>query len=74
MATKKKVLYGEEVECNRIPVEEIQMNRTYINYVGNLIKTLSFDEKTRLLKVYNISESCNQYHDIKNVFFVKLIR
>lgn len=71
---KKKVLYGEEVECNRIPSEEIEMGRTYLNYVGNLIKTLSYDEKTHMIKVFNISEACNQYHDIKNVYFVKLVR
>lgn len=71
---KNKMLYGEVVEMNKIPAEEIVMGATYINYVGNLIKPLSFDKKTNLLKCYNISESCNQYHDIKNVYFVKAIR
>lgn len=71
---KKKIMYGEEVEMNRIPEEEIEVGRTYLSYVGNLIKVLSYDETTKIMKVYNISESCKQYHDRKNIYFVKLIR
>ena len=71
---KKKMMLGEEIEMIRIPVEEIQVGKTYLNWVGNLVKVLDYNTETRMLKVYNISDSCRQYHDIKNVYFVKLIR
>lgn len=71
---KKKIMYGEEIEMKKIPIEEIEVGKTYMTYVGNLVKVLSYDEKTRMIKLYNITETCKQYHDIKNVFFVRLIR
>ena len=71
---KKKMLFGEEVEMNKIPAEEIEVGKTYLTYVGNLVKVKSYDEATNQLKLFNISDSCNQYQDRKNVFFVKLIR
>jgi hypothetical protein len=71
---KKKLMFGEEVELNKIPAEEILVGRTYLTYTGNLVKVISHNEVTDLMKVFNISESCHNYHDRKNVFFVKLIR
>jgi len=71
---KKKLMYGEEIEMSRIPEEDIKVNKTYLSYVGQLIKVLSYNESTNMLIVYNISESAKQYHDRKNVYFVKLIR
>jgi len=71
---KKKIMYGEEVELTKIPAEEIVVGKTYLTYVGNLVKVISYNAETDLMKVFNISEACHNYHDRKNVFFVKLIR
>jgi mRNA-degrading endonuclease RelE of RelBE toxin-antitoxin system len=48
-------------QTNGLKIEE---GSTYRSHVGDLVKILSIDKETNMLKVYNISESCHTWHRI----------
>lgn len=63
-----------EVNVNRIPVSELEVNCVYKTYVQELVKILEINNERKSICLYNISGAHKQWVDFKNIYLTNKIR
>ena len=58
----------------KIDVKDLEVDATYRNYVKDLCKVLSVDEKTQTVCLYNITGAFKQWILFDNVNLIQKIR
>lgn len=63
-----------EDNVKQIPLDELKEDGVYRTYVGDIVKIKAIRSEINQLYIYNISEGCNIYMNLKKHILTQRIR